>query len=110
MSAMIPLDSANSQLNRPSTYRISHMAENETSSATNGSTTRNRRQRSEGRSHRASATPLKTKIAAMLSRCVWVMLSISGYDLGNFMAASLTTVESEPRYCAVTPGGVMPVV
>ena len=59
---MIPLESVNSQLNRPSTYRISHLAENETSSATNGSTTRNRRQRSEGRSHRASATPLKTKI------------------------------------------------
>ena len=50
------------------------------------------------------------KITAMLSRCVWVMLSISAYDLGNFIAASLTAVESHPRYCSATPGGVIPVV
>ena len=89
---------------------MSHMAENEVRSATNGSMISSRRQRSDGRSQSARAAPLRTKITSMASRCVCVMLSISAYDLGNFMAASVTAVESEPRYCSLTPGGVMPVV
>jgi hypothetical protein len=89
---------------------MSQIELNDTSSATNGSITRMVRQRRLGRWHSANRRPLTMKITAMLSRWVWVMLSISAYDLGNFMAASLTAVESLPRYCSATPGGVIPVV
>src|SRR3954468_13101610 len=107
---MMLLESDRSQLNLASTYRISHIAENETRSATNGSATSTRRQRSDGLLQRAKQRPLKTKIAAILKRWVWVMLSISAKDLENCIADSVVTSGSEPRYRSATPDGVIPVV
>src|SRR5215210_8043137 len=106
---MTLLERARSQLNLASTYRISHIAENDTRSATNGSTISTRRQSSDGRLQSAIPRPLKTKIAAMLNRWVCVMLSISAKDLENCIADSVAS-GSEPRYLTATPDGVIPVV
>src|SRR5215211_7467250 len=106
---MMVLERARSQLNLASTYRISHIAEKETRSATNGSTISTRRQSSDGRLQSAMPRPLKTKIAAMLKRWVCVMLSISANDFENCIADSVA-FGSEPRYLRATPVGVIPVV
>ena len=87
MSASSALDASSSQPNRPSTYRISHMAENDTSSAPNGSAMRSRFHRSDRRAHSAIPTPVSVKITAMLSRCVCVIVNISEKDLENCRAA-----------------------
>ena len=69
---------------------MSHIAENDTSNATNGSAMSQRFQRSDGRSDSATPSPVSKKITAMERRCVCVIVSISASDLGNCIAPSVT--------------------
>src|SRR5213078_2772630 len=61
-------------------------AENETSRAPNGSAMSHRFRRSVTRSHSAMPIPEITKMTAIDSRCVCVIVSISANDLGNCIA------------------------
>src|SRR5206468_8627748 len=70
---------------------MSHMAEKDTSNATNGSAMSQRFHRSDTRSHNATPSPVSTKITAMERRWVWVIVSISANDLGNCIAACVAS-------------------